>query len=325
MTERIAAPPESRRGISPRSVRWVILVCFFPAWSLLAGVGAMWADAGAPAPPPFRAPGVPAREATLDLFVRELQEGALRGETVRVVRYGQAGTLLRPGVLELPRQGRAFSLKPYDLVVSVERPLEIRRLPDYAGLFEVAPASMVIAVSESRFELLQGSLEWIDDRGGDLLLSLGDLILSGRGRVEVQRRTPPGGGTSPGEQLRMKVITGRFELRRGEELLAVLGSGHERTLDLPGRSSQDGPEAEAFARSREALETLLEEAVLSLYRGPLTGDRLVALWEAVCDFGPRYARAEARGFAGIPHPDEALRSLGEALRLLKAFSFRPAP
>ncbi|SIQ26353.1 hypothetical protein SAMN05920897_10645 [Alkalispirochaeta americana] len=287
-------------------------------WCLFAGAGGVPVGLGAEeAPPPFRAPRVPARQETLDLFVRELQGGSLRGETVRVVRYGQAGTLVRPGVLELPRQGRAFSLQPYDLVAPVGRTLEIRRLPGYQGLLEASPASMVIVVSETRFELLHGRVRWIDDQGQELLLSLGETLLSGRGEVEVERNA------SGGDSLRIKVLRGRFELQRGAELLAVLGSGQERSLDL--REDGVGTAGEdRFTRARENLEQLLEESVLRVYSGPLTGDALNTLWKAVLAFGPLYAHAEAQGVAEIPHPDEALRSLGEALRLLKAFSFRPA-
>jgi hypothetical protein len=281
------------------------------------------------------APLIPAREEPLDLFVREIGGGERSGTTPWILRYGARGSLQRPGVLDIPPAGRAFVLHTYDIVAPTRGVVEVRRLPDYRSWMEFSPGTLAVPVSEDRFELLYGRASWNAERHGmeDLRLTAGILTIRGRGQMRIERPV------HPEDLLHLEVVRGRFEVFRGERIVAVLGAGQTRTLapaqedrdssgeqrghSLPGPSERDGddPFLERFNRERDLLEQRLHEATLLLFGGPLTGDTLTGLWDAVLRFGPLYGFAEANAQPGIVNPDLALHALGDTLRLLASFAW----
>lgn len=271
---------------------------------------------GIPVPP------VPAREESLDLFVREIGGGLPRERSVRIVRYGGRGSPRRPGVLDIPEVGRAFVLQKFDLIAPVGRAVEVRRLPGYRGWLEFYPGSYAVAITQHWFELAYGRAVWRTDADDtqDLQLTAGPLTIRGRGEFLLER-----GGVG-GETVLLEVMSGRFEVSRSDQLIAAVGAGQTRRFPT-AEPSDPGEEAQTFsvrfAAYRAQVERGLEEATFRLIEGPLTGDTLARLWDAAVAFAPFYGYAEANAVPGILNPDLALRSLGETLRLLTAFSYVP--
>lgn len=276
------------------------------------------------------APAIPAADAPLDLFVREIDGGGAQGGSVRILRYGHRGALERPGVLEIPEVGRAFVLHAYDLIAPVSRTVEVRRMPDYQAWLEIAGGSHAITLSERWVELLYGDVVWrsveFARETEQPVLSAGPLIVTGRGRVQVRRIN------HDRDRLSLIVENGRFEVFREDTLIAVLGAGQARDFSVgtesDGVAANDGEApVEGFharyRRERNHLEKVLEDSTLRLYHGPLSGDALTSLWEQVLRFGPLYASAESRALPGIPDPDVDMRTLGAAVRILGAFRFQP--
>lgn len=294
------------------------------------------------------APVIPAREEPLNLFVREIGGGDPRGTATWILRYGARGSLQRPGVLNIPPVGRAFVLHAYDIVAPTRRVVEVRRLPDYRSWLEFTPGTLALPVSGERFELLHGHARWNAERheAEDLRLTAGTLTIRGRGEVRIERNV------FPEDTVRLEVLRGRFEIYRDEELTSVLGAGQTRSFtSMPedqNTSEEDrrgGPAAghppaaehrpsaghppateheiflERFNRHREYLEQRLHDATLLLFGGPLSGETLSVLWNAVLRFGPLYGYAEANTQPGLVNPDLALHALGETLRLLAAFAW----
>lgn len=270
---------------------------------------------------PGLVPAIPARERELDLFTREIGGGSPREPAVRILRYGRRGSLERPGALDIPQVGRAFILHAYDLLAPVGRTVEVRRMPGYRGWLEFEPGAFAIPLEEQRFELVYGGARWQtgNDDTSDLRVTAGPLLVRGRGEARLDR-FPGGDGT---DGLRLRVLRGRFEVLRGDELLAVLAPEQERRFALEG-DDREGPVTDlALARTR--ISEGLEEATIRLQKGELPADLQAELWESVLELGPLYAHAEVNALPNVPHPDLLLRFLGEALRLLAAFSFTPPP
>ncbi len=259
------------------------------------------------------APPIPARLQELDLFVREAEGGRGTVEPIRILRYGHRGSLEYPGALDIPGVGRAFVLHTYDLVAPRSRAVEVRRLPEYRGWLQFAPGAYAIPLGQKRFELAVGVVYWRtgDDDTRDLVVSAGPVAVRGRGELRIER------SGANGATLDLVVERGRFEVLRGGDLETVIAAGQSRRFSLDDRSVP----ATAFAGRRSDLERLLAELAITLHDGTPSGEVLLQLWELVRDLVPRFALGEINASPGVDRPDLFLRSLGEALRLLAAYSF----
>ncbi len=256
------------------------------------------------------APFLQARQTPLQLFVREIDPATRAGAAVRIVRYGQGGGLDNPGALELPEVGRAFVLHSYDLLIPGERDIEVRHLPQYDPWLRLSRDSWVIPRREERIELIQGTVLW---QAGDaalpeLELAAGDYTIRGQGTAEVRRVN--GAGAS----LTVRVMSGRFEVSRQDQLVSVPAAGQERRFDL---DALDQPDAEQAVI--DLLLQQVERSTLELFHGELTGDRLEQLEQAALQGAAVYARSAVQvsvpGSGRVP-PDVLLRYLGDALRIL---------
>lgn len=267
-------------------------------------------------------PVLPARERELDLFTREVGGGTPGGGAVRILRYGRRGTPARPDVLDIPQVGRAFILQAYDLLAPTTRTVEIRRLPGYGSWLQAEPGSFAIPLDEDRFELVYGTVRWQtgQEDTSDLGITAGPFLFRGRGEA-LLRRLP---GQDGRDVLHVEILRGRFQVSRGETLLAVLAPGREQRFHLNGEERLDS--ADALAAARRTLAERLAAATLRFYEeGSLPGDVTAELWEAVLELAPRYAHAEVHALPEVANPDLLLRYMGEALRLLAVFSFTPPP
>lgn len=263
-------------------------------------------------------PPMPVRERELDLFVREIGGGTAGSGAVRILRYGSRGSLERPGSLDIPGRGRAFVLHSYDLLAPQGRAVEVRRLPGYRGWLEFEPGSFALALGEDRFELLYGSAVWRtgDEDTAALSLSAGPIRLRGRGEIRLER------SLTTGNELVLEAVRGRFEITRAGALTAVLAPGQTRRILL---TPEEGFDHALLERAWGELEHRLHDATLRLLEGPLSGEMVTTLWEAVLVVAPMYAHGEVQGVPDIPHPDLLLRAIGDALRLIGAFSLTPLP
>lgn len=260
------------------------------------------------------APQVPVSRRPLDLFVRERLVSVSQGRPLRLVRYGKAGDLESPGVLDLPFEGRSVEVRSYDWLMAGDRPVELRRLPGYDGWIEVSPGSHLVVLSDELAELVYGTVTLFGDDAYGSVLRIGSITIRGDGRSTVRRDAA---------SLAIRVESGRFEISRDGTLVASLGAGQQRELLLDGPDRAD--EDQASERYR-AMAGTLEEALFSNWSPDalvLDGAALLPIWERTRSVLPVYARASMENAQWIEFPDIWERRIGEALRILAAYSFIP--
>lgn len=278
---------------------------------LLAGVMALAAqttgsDGLAPQIPSYRRP--------LELFVRERLVAITDGKPLRVVRYGKTGDLEEPGSLDLPLEGRSLEVEAFDWIVAGDRAVEIRRLDSYDQWFEIEPASQTILIDENHAELVYGGAILVGDEAYNSNLQIGDVSVRGNGRARLRRDA---------ESLLVEVDRGRFEVSRDGSLRASLGAGQRRQFDLNDRNRADP----TFAAQRyDTLVTAIEDAIFDQWSPDalvLEGSTLVPIWESTRSLLPLFGRAASESAQWIDSPDIWERRIGEALRILAAYSFGP--
>ncbi|MCG8479909.1 MAG: hypothetical protein MI724_12495 [Spirochaetales bacterium] len=271
-------------------------------------------------PPPRLAPSVPFESRELALLVVERGGSGAGERPLEVVRYGLGGSLRRPVALDLPVEGRSIVLEAWDWLRLTDRALALIDPADYDQWLHLEPGTQGLVLSEGRFELFRGAVHWLGENE-DVIRSevtSGDLIVTGRGRAWIRRR---------GTDVELTVERGRFEIERGDTLIAVASAGQERIVavdDAFAVAERGG--AGLFTERRDRLVRELDAALLALLAdGTLDGNTLVRLWEAVLRFGPVFAAAEAMRAPWVTGPEVARSDIGEALRLLGAYDFRPPP
>lgn len=268
-------------------------------------------------------PVLPAGRSELPLALSVPDTADLAAGDLEVYRLGQAGTLARPRSLDLPQRVTAFQPEAWDWLRPRNAAVDIAGLDPYRIWVRADHGSHVVLIAADHLELVHGELLWLD-AGEDAMrrhVSAGPLTLRGRGEARMLR----GNG-----ELLVEIVRGRFELERDGELLLVLGAGQERRIVLDA-GWPAGPRAAALERFR-LLREVHAELLLSLVHvqgatpAPVPdGDSLARLWERTVAVLPLYAYAEARRVAWLPAPDVRRREIGEALRILAAFSFAPPP
>lgn len=260
------------------------------------------------------APQIPSYRRSLDLFARERLTPVVDGRPLRLVRYGKAGDLEEPGVLDLPFEGRSIDVGAYDWLVAGDRPVELRRLPGYEGWVELAPGAHLLVSNEDRAELVYGSSFFSGDESYRSSMHVGSIAIQGDGRSLVRRAAA---------NVLIRVESGRFEIFRGGALVASLGAGQEREFLLDEQDRADP--ADATERYTAMIDGM-EEALFSRWSSGalmLEGAVLIPIWERTLAVLPLYARASVERAQWIDYPDIWERRIGEALRILAAYSFVP--
>ena len=266
------------------------------------------------------APAVPFESRELPLLAVE-REGRLSGERpLEVIRYGQRGSLRRPVALDLPVVGQAVVLEAWDWLRATDRALALIESAEYVQWILLDPDTQGVILSDRRFELFRGTVRWSgeDEAFTRSVVTVGDLTVTGRGRARIRH---------DGYRIELIVERGRFEITRGDTLIAVASAGQERYVEFDAAFAMIGPgDVEAFAERRAALGGALDDALMALLAdGMLDGDTLARLWEATLRFGPVFASVEADRAAWVSTPEVVRADIGEALRLLRAYDFRPPP
>ena len=264
------------------------------------------------------APQIPSYREQLPLFVRELSVVTEPGRSVRIVRYGKAGELEEPGPLDLPLVGRSFSVHAYDLIEAGERAVELRLLESYEAWLELDRRSYAILIDGERAELVYGSIVFFGDPGYASELSAGAISIYGYGRARIVRDT---------ERIVVAVEEGRYEILTDGRLFAALGPGQERRVEIAAADRDRSIEQ----RAQERFDTLIDRLNITLFSEWSTGaldvdgNDLVPLWGALRALSPFYAAAMFESAQWIRYPDIWERRIGEALRVLAAYSFSPPP
>lgn len=260
------------------------------------------------------APQIPSYRQSLDLFVRERNVSSTEGAPLRLIRYGKAGDLEQPGVLDLPFEGRSTEVRAYDWLIAGDRSVELRRLPGYAAWIELAERSQLLVIHEQRAELVYGTAILSGDEAYESVVRVGSFSIRGDGR-SILRRDAAG--------VRILVDSGRFEISRDGVIVASLGAGQERAFALDETDRADG---EGLVARYDALVDALDSALFDGWSSGalvLEGSVLVPIWERTRAVLPVYARASAERVQWIEYPDVWERRIGEALRILAAYSFLP--
>ena len=275
---------------------------------------------GVSEPPPRLAPTIPFEPRELALLVVERGGPGTGERPLEVVRYGRGGSLRRPVTLDLPVEGRSIVLEAWDWLRLTDRALALIDPAEYDRWLHLEPGTQGLVLSERRFELFLGAVRWLGENEGAVRseVTSGDLTVRGRGRARIRRR---------GTDIELTVERGRFEIERGDTLVAVASAGQERivAVDVAFAVAERGG-AELFTERRDRLHRELDAALSALLAdGILDGNTLVRLWEAVLRFGPVFASAEAMRATWVDAPEVARSDIGEALRLLGAYDFRPPP
>ena len=261
------------------------------------------------------APRLPDRSDPLSLVFVRPDNRPPTGSDVDIVRFGQAGRTARPNALSLPADVTGLELKAWDWIKPRGASVAMVHVEPYREWVRLEDGMHGVIISDTHLEVFHGAVEWRASRRGaaDHHISMASFSVSGEGHARIVR---------DGRSVRIEVRAGRFDVEVNGELSVVLAGGQEREFTLPG-----GPEREsATLASLERLHNRLNDVQERLVEGrPLTGDVLASLWEAVVEFGPYYAVAEANRSAWFPHPDVVMRDIGEALRILAAYGFSPPP
>ena len=259
-------------------------------------------------------PRVPARSAPLPLAVGQAPAREVRTTGVRVIRQGNAGTQLIPAALTLPAPGTHFQAETFDWYRNGAGVTTIRDMHTIEPVYALQPGAELVVVSFHAAELIAGAVVWSPTAADRDVLGLGELVISGSGRVRVDRTL---------RRVVVRVETGRFDVRRSDQLLAVRAAGQEFALTLTeseaARIVAEAPVAVAAFATHHA--ALLDELLTTR---ALSGATLTDTWDRVRDMAPLLARAAALDVAWPRAPDLSERAIGEALRLLAAFAFVPA-
>lgn len=282
---------------------------------LLLGVGAAGLFAQDGAIGPF-APRIPSYRRPLDLFVRERLVVVEEGRPLRVVRYGKAGDLEEPGVLDLPFEGRSLEVFAYDWIAAGDRSVEVRRIEGFAQWIELGPSSHLLLVDENRADLVYGMVTFFGDPTYASVLRIGAVTIDGSGRADLRRGA---------NAVAITVETGRFEVSRDGTLLASLGAGQTRRIELTGLDALPPDAASAAPRLDAVSDAIVEALFLEWSPGALDLDAgaLTPIWESASAALPVYARALYENERWIRYPDIWERRIGEALRIVAAYSFAP--
>ncbi len=258
------------------------------------------------------APRLPSNRRQLELFVRERLPREAVGRPVRVLRFGHAGDLERPGVLDLPFEGRSFQVEAFDWISAGDRTVEARRLPSYSRWLELGPRGHMLLISEDRAYLGYGTIRFFGDGAYASQLLVGSISISGLGNAQIERQA---------DLLVVEVENGRYDLTRDGDLIASVGAGRRREIVLLGRDRADPDTA---PQQFTALGETLDEVLFVESPEPLVdGGQLLSIWDRLAPVITVYARSEYERRDWVGYPDIWERRIGEALRVLAAFRFDP--
>lgn len=257
------------------------------------------------------APAIPLNNEVIEeLVLREIPLGETAGISSRFIRLGEAGSLRRPGSLDIPREG-STGIQPYrfDWVRTVDRTLEIRQRGSFARLARLEPHSQGVLLSADRIELLDGEL--IIDRDGTdaipLSVSIENVEVYGRGIAHIVRENT---GVS------VSVRAGQFDIYRDGSLVALLGAGNSRSFPIGSAAFDD-----LVSSLREALS----EIIIGVRAGEsVDGDTLSHLWTVSRSVAAQFAEKEQTYDPDISDPDIILFDIAEAFRMLGGYRFVPA-
>lgn len=259
-------------------------------------------------------PRVPSRSAPLPLAVGEATAGGITSLGLRVVRQGSTGTQLIPAALDLPAPGTYFQAETFDWYRNGTRVATIRDMRTLEAVYVLQPSAELVVVSQHAAELVAGTVQWSPAAVDRDVLGMGELVVSGSGRVRLRRTL---------RQVSVQVEAGRFDVRQSGRLVAAPAAGQEFVLPLT-----DSEAARVVAAAPDAVAELAAQqaAVLDelLATQTLSGATLAELWDGVRVLAPLLARATTLNVAWPTAADLSERAIGESLRVLAAFAFVPA-